>query len=263
MASPAPSAKAIRLRPIAPAAADRIVKALHYSGKVVQNSYIHLGVFLGERCGGVLQYGPCMDKRRMMPLVRGTQWDQFLELNRMALAEWLPRNSESRALAISLRLLRARYPRLKWVVTFADGTQCGDGTIYRAAGAVLTQIKKNSTIWRLPGGETVARLSMERASLNPLQRRYNERHGRRIGECATAFMRRIGAQPLPGVQFRYVFFVDPSWRARLAVPEIPFSRIDELGLRMARGQRARPSREAPADQAGEGGATPTRALQEL
>jgi hypothetical protein len=38
-------------------------------------------------------------------------------------------------------------------VSFADGTQCGDGTIYRASGFVLTGIKENDQIWQAPSGE--------------------------------------------------------------------------------------------------------------
>ena len=58
----------------------------------------------------------------------------------MAFTDVLPRNSESRALGIAMKLIRKHAPQIKWVVTFADGAQCGDGTIYRAAGFVLTSI---------------------------------------------------------------------------------------------------------------------------
>ena len=63
-----------------------------------------------------------------------TPWNGFLELNRLAFADWLPRNSESRAIGYALRWLRATYPWLQWIVSFADATQCGDGAIYRASG---------------------------------------------------------------------------------------------------------------------------------
>lgn len=35
---------------------------------------------------------------------------------------------------------------------------------------------------------------------------------------------------------RYVYFVDPKWRKRLTVPEIPFTKIDELGAGMYKGE---------------------------
>jgi hypothetical protein len=76
-------AKRLEVRPISASDANRIVKALHYSGKVVNNSQLHLGVFLDGKCGGAMQFGPSLDKRKIQPLVRGTLWNEFIELNRM------------------------------------------------------------------------------------------------------------------------------------------------------------------------------------
>ena len=148
------SAKDLIVKPISASDANRIVKSLHYSGKVVQNSQLHLGVFLNGRCGGAMQFGPSLDKRKIQGLVKGTLWNEFIELNRMAFADWLPRNSESRCIGYAMRWIRKTYPHIKWVVSFADGTQCGDGTIYRASGFVLTGIKENDQIWEAPSGET-------------------------------------------------------------------------------------------------------------
>lgn len=106
-----------------------------------------------------MQFGPSLDKSKIMGLVTGTGWNEFLELNRLAFSDALPRNSESRALGIAFRLIRKHYPHVQWIVSFADGAQCGDGTIYRASGFALTGIKKNNTIWEL-GGETFSRVSL-------------------------------------------------------------------------------------------------------
>jgi cellobiose-specific phosphotransferase system component IIB len=46
-----------------------------------------------------------------------------------------------------------------------------------------------------------------------------------------------GAVLLPGYQLRYIYFIDKTRRKALTVPEIPFSRIDELGAGMYRGER--------------------------
>lgn len=35
---------------------------------------------------------------------------------------------------------------------------------------------------------------------------------------------------------RYIYFIDKKCRERLTVPEIPFSRIDELGAGMYKGE---------------------------
>lgn len=154
------SAKEIIVKPISSQDAARIVKSCHYSGKVVQNSQLHFGVFMGGKCGGAMQFGPSLDKRKIQGLVEGTGWNNFIELNRMAFADWLPRNSESRAIAIAMRLIRKTYPHIEWVISFADGTQCGDGTIYRASSFSLTGIKENTQIWEAPCGQTFSRMSL-------------------------------------------------------------------------------------------------------
>ncbi|MBO7444194.1 MAG: hypothetical protein J6W16_03725 [Methanobrevibacter sp.] len=64
----------------------------------------------------------------------------------MAFDEDLPRNSESRCIAISIRLIKKSAPRIKRIISFADGTQCGDGTIYRASGFKLVGIATNSSL---------------------------------------------------------------------------------------------------------------------
>lgn len=43
-------AKDIEIKPISRQDADKIVKELHYSGKTVNNSQIHLGFFLDGKC---------------------------------------------------------------------------------------------------------------------------------------------------------------------------------------------------------------------
>jgi hypothetical protein len=134
------SAKEIQVKPIKRKAAEELVKLFHYSGTCAGNSQLHLGVFYRGKLEGVMQYGPPIDKRKVIPLVEGTGWNEFLELNRMAFSDALPRNSESRALAVSFKLIKKHYPHIKWILSFSDATQCGDGTIYRAAGFALTAI---------------------------------------------------------------------------------------------------------------------------
>src|SRR5574337_981117 len=116
-------AKDIRLEPIASKDANRFVKKHHYSGKVVNNSQLHIGVFFHGRLEGVMSFGPSLDKRKIVGLVEGTGWNEFLELNRLAFTDVLPRNSESRALSVAMRLIKKYAPQIKWVISFADGTQ--------------------------------------------------------------------------------------------------------------------------------------------
>lgn len=114
--------------------ANAIVMANHYSRKFYAASTVHLGVFIGRDLVGVLQYGFAMNPASADSVVAGTKPNEYLELNRMWLAEAAPRNSESRALAYSIRLIKRLKPAVKWIQSFAD-ERCGlFGTVYQAAG---------------------------------------------------------------------------------------------------------------------------------
>lgn len=224
------TAKDIVLRPISAQTANDFVRRVHYSGKVVNNSQIHMGVFLAGVLHGAMQFGPSLDKRKVQGLVTGTQWHEFIELNRMAFDDDLPRNSESRALSVAMRLLRKYAPQLKWVITFADGVQCGDGTIYRAAGFVLTGVREGEELLRLPSGEVCHRIALHT----------NSKIVAAMGGKMASLPRMaqfLNAEMMPGFMMRYIYFIDPSYRARLTVPELPYSEIERMGAAMYKGEK--------------------------
>ena len=99
-------AKEIELRIIPASIANPFVRKHHYSGKIVNNSKVHFGAFLDGKLHGVMSYGSSTDKSKMLGLVEGTGWNEFLELNRMAFDDYLPRNSESRCIAQSIRMIK-------------------------------------------------------------------------------------------------------------------------------------------------------------
>ena len=153
-------AKEITMKVIPSSIANPFIKAHHYSGKVVNNSKLHFGVFLDGQLHGVMSYGPSLDKSKIIGLVEGTGWNEFLELNRMAFDSVLPRNSESRAISMSIKLLKKYAPQVKWIISFADACSCGDGTIYRASNFVLTGIKENLNLAELPDGTRVHKMTL-------------------------------------------------------------------------------------------------------
>jgi hypothetical protein len=267
------SAKDIIVKPISSQDAARIVKACHYSGKVVQNSQLHFGVFLGDKCGGAMQFGPSLDKRKIQGLVSGTRWNSFIELNRMAFADWLPRFSESRAIAVAMRIIRNTYPQIEWVVSFADGTQCGDGTIYRASGFALTGIKENTQVWAAPDGPTHSRTALTdnhstgsklRAQATVSRTSLTKGgHNFHTGAASMKAYEAAGFKPLKGFQLRYIYFIKPEARARLTVPILPFSEITRRGAGMYLGKPRAGSdtMDTAGLQPAKGGSTPTPALQ--
>ena len=236
------SAKDIIVKPITAQAANALVKRVHYSGKVVNNSTLHFGAYLNDRLEGAMSFGSPMVKKNVLPLVKDTAWNGMLELNRMAFSEKLPRNSESRALSVAFRLIKKHYPHIEWVLSFSDGCQCGDGTIYRASGFVLTQIKENSQI------------------------RINPETGMPVQSMAAFHIGKTKDfkdwQKIRGYQLRYIYFLNESAKARLTVPIIPFSKIDEIGASMYKGESIkRDTKATTSDQLVGGGAIPTITLQ--
>lgn len=255
------SAKDIVVKPITAQAATKLVKAIHYSGKVAANSQLHFGVFLDGKLEGAMQFGPSLDKRKTQGLVEGTGWNGFLELNRMAFSDVLPRNSESRALGVAMRLIRKHYPHIEWIISFSDGTQCGDGTIYRASGFVLTGIKKNTSIWEAPDGSTATDLSLRLGLQNKAPKVINATtmtKGKAITQTGASSMRpfrEAGYRPKEGFQLRYVYFLNPDARQRLTVPILPFNKIDEMGAGMYRGQARAKQATTEVHSAGRRGST--------
>lgn len=214
------------------------IKKHHYSGKTAANTFVSFGCFIDNALHGAVQIGPSIDKRKSMGLVKGTKWNEFVELARMAFDEMLPRNSESRCISIILRMLKKNSPHLKWIVSYADGTQCGDGTIYRASGFKLVAVKKNAALWKLPGGEIVHELLFH--SSVSLHGEMAVKYGK-VGEYttwpSTRFLKHIGAERMPGFQLKYIYFLDRDSEKNLTVPVLPFSEIDKMGARMYLGVR--------------------------
>ena len=208
-------AKEIKVKVIPPKVANAFVKKHHYSGKVVPNSKLHFGAFLDGKLHGVLSYGPSINKKGTINLVEGTGWNEFIELNRMAFDDYLPKYSESRCIAISIRLIKKNAPHIKWVISFADGTQCGDGTIYRASGFKLVGIAENTALRVNPDtGEAMHVIQAHHLKMSSEFRKW---------------------KPFEGYQMKYVYLIDKT--CVLTKPEIPFSEIDARGAGMYKGEK--------------------------
>lgn len=232
-------AKEVIIKVIPSKIANEFVKKHHYSGKVVNNSCLHFGAFLDGKLHGVMSFGPSLDKSKIIRLVSGTKWNEFLELNRMAFDEYLPANSESRCISQAIKLIKKNAPHVKWIISFADGCSCGDGTIYRASNFILTDIRKNEGLWELPTGEVIHQLTIQSQPLQPRK----ELGGRTLFDITGGkyslkkWVEITGAKAKAGYQLRYIYFIDKSYRERLTVPEIPFSKIDEIGAGMYKGEK--------------------------
>lgn len=231
------SAKDISVKVIPSKIANRFIRENHYSGKIVSNSKLHFGCFLNGLLHGVMSLGSPLDKRKVLPLVANTKWHEMLELNRMAFDTHLPRNSESRCISVVIKLLKKNAPHIKWLLSFADATQCGDGVIYRASGFHLTGIVENKNLCRLPSGEAIHKMTLESSPTSPRPelggKSYYDITGGRYD--FKKYVSEVGGEILKGYQLRYIYLIDKS--CQITVPIIPYSKIDEIGAGMYKGEK--------------------------
>ena len=224
-------AKDIIVKVIPAKIANEFVKKHHYSGKSVI-SQLHFGAFLDGKLHGVMSYGTSTVKSNIIHLVENTDWNGFIELNRMAFDDYLPKNSESRCISISIKLIKKNAPHVKWIVSFSDACQCGDGSIYRASGFFLTGIKKNTSNIELPNGQVVNTISFTDGKSSWCKRIRSEGY-----TSKTKYLNdnQKGWKFIEGFQLRYIYLIDKT--CNLTVPVLPFSKIDELGAGMYKGEK--------------------------
>jgi hypothetical protein len=217
-------AKEIIVKVIPSKIANEFVKLNHYSGKVVPNSTLHFGCFLDGKLHGVMSYGNSMDKSKVKLAVKNTGWNEFIELNRMAFDDYLPKYSESRCIAISIKLIKKNAPHIKWIVSFADASQCGDGTIYRASGFKLIGLKKNNQIlnWN---GKIIAKKSLDHKNYPSVNGKYFSRHLIETGQ----------AKPIEGHQLKYIYLIDK--KCVIDKDILDFKEIDNQGAGMYKGEK--------------------------
>lgn len=226
-------AKDIIVKVIPASVATPFVKKTHYSGTVSNTSSLHFGCFLDGKMHGVMSFGSPMDKSKVIGLVIPSKWNEMLELNRMAFDDYLPKNSESRCLSIAFMLIKKNAPHIKWILSFSDAVQCGDGAIYRASGFVLTAIKESTQIIETPKGERVTRMTLTNVGDKKRARIMKECGITDNGKASIKSFIDAGCVNIPGYQNRYIYLIDKS--CKITVPLIPFSKIDELGAGMYKG----------------------------
>lgn len=187
--------------------ACEIIIERHYSRRIVQNSYIHLGVFIDGELVGVLQFGYALNPARADKVVADTKVGDYLELNRMWLDDKAPRNSESRALSFAFKFIRKACPTVAWVQSFAD-ERCGCwGVVYQAANFLYCG--HHWTSFYLLDGEVYHEL------LLTAHKKSGQRGAYLRDNIDRAERKRLR-------QFRYVIFLKQAWRDRLKLSPLPY-----------------------------------------
>jgi hypothetical protein len=187
--------------------ANDLIKKNHYSGKIYNGTYIHLGVYLMGKLVGVLQYGYAMNPASASSVVKDTAMNEYLELNRMWLADEAERNSESKAISYSIKYIRSKHRAIKWIQSFAD-ERCGCfGIVYQAANFCYYG-EHNSIFWELDGVVYHNSLMTRNPNLTKASKFLQENKDR-----ANKYTLR---------QFRYLYFLNKRCKSNCLLKEIDY-----------------------------------------
>lgn len=197
------------------ALARELVIKHHYSHRVVNNSYCHLGVFYKRNLAGVMQWGYALCPARAGKVVEGTKQGEYLELNRMWLADVCPRNTESRTISFAVKYIRRAMPSVAWLQSFADERCGGLGVVYQAASFLYV------------GSHLTEFFFLDCDTYHGMLLTAHRKSGQR-GERLRQDRER--AIPLRCRQFRYVRFLKQSWRKRLRLPVLPYPKRQGEGV---------------------------------
>jgi hypothetical protein len=187
--------------------ANEIIVANHYSKKFYNATYIHLGVFIGNELLGVLQFGYAMNPASCSSVVKDTELNQYLELNRMWLDDKAPRNSESMAISYAIRYIRSKYPKIKWIQSFADERCGGFGIVYQAANFDFYG-EHTATFWTIDNEIYHNSLMTRNPKLSKSAAFIQQNKDRATSEKLR--------------QFRYIYWIDAKWKSKVLLKQKPY-----------------------------------------
>lgn len=206
---------------------DIIIKN-HYSHKVCNDATtrIHLGVFMNSLIVGVLQYGYAMNPLSMDKIVSGTELNEYLELNRMWLDDIAPRNSESMAISYTIKYIKKRFPKIKWIQSFAD-ERCGKfGIVYQAANFKYFG-EHTSTFWIIENEifHNSILTNNNRGKKAELESKYD------LSKAEKMILR----------QFRYIYFIDKKYEKNVLLKQKQYEKHYKTEDARAENQGSRPN----------------------
>lgn len=193
--------------------ANKIIIENHYSEKVYNATYIHLGVFIENKLLGVLQYGYAMNPASCGSVVKGTEMNQYLELNRMWLDDMAKKNSESMAISYSIKYIKGKLKTIKWIQSFADERCGGLGIVYQAC-SFRYYGEHTSSFWELEN-------TMYHNTSMTVSKK-SERYKNNVGGCRYLQTNKEQATKHDLRQFRYIKFLDKSWVKKCNHKEQPY-----------------------------------------
>lgn len=172
---------------------DRICRDFHYAGRA-PTTVVGFGLYCDDILAGIISYAPPTTPNTAR--LCGDEFQTFvLELNRLFIFDWLPKNSESWFIGQTFKMLRKDYPEYPILVSYADEGQEHFGYIYQATNWFYTGVSEAMNVvgYRINGRDW-----------------HNRSLVAKIGTCSaeTVLQRWPNAIPIPGTpKHRYVYFL--------------------------------------------------------
>jgi len=187
--------------------ANKIIVENHYSKKFYNATYIHLGLFDKNGLIGILQYGYAMNPASQGSIVKDTVIDEYLELNRMWIKDNVGNYPESRAISYSIKYIKRKFPKIKWIQSFADERCGGFGIVYQACSFDFYG-EHSSVFWTLEN-EIYHNSLMTR---NP-----------KLSKSAAYLQsKKDEAEKSELRQFRYIKFLNQKWKKKCLLEQKPY-----------------------------------------
>ncbi|MEX1427402.1 hypothetical protein [Enterococcus sp. GC40] len=191
-------------------AKEMIVKN-HYSHKWnTPFGQVNIGVFKEERLLGVAVFGFMMNPNSYKSIANIDK-NEIIELNRLWIDDELGHNAETIMLGACWKILRADYPHIKLVQSFADG-RLGCGTIYKAANFKYYGYHKTLFFHNEADGTALHKVPLENTS------------------SATGFLQRNkdyldgNLKPFRVKTYRYIY---PLQKCEIYLKEQPYPEYDK------------------------------------
>lgn len=111
---------------------EPLITKHHYSHTMPRNSKYHFLVYYRDKLEGALCLG-----YGIRPKIK-TSWGdikegEMLEFDRMWLSDVPPKTSESKVIGMMVKLLRKLDRKIRYLLSYSDGTVGNTGTIYKAS----------------------------------------------------------------------------------------------------------------------------------
>jgi hypothetical protein len=130
-----------------------VLRDAHYIGTPGATS-VALGMYVDDVIAGVITFGTI--PRNNASAICGHEWaPRVMELTRLALYHWAPKNSESWFIGASLHTLRSLRPDIRILVSYADESVGHVGTIYQATNWIYTGASTNDYVYVTNDGEVL------------------------------------------------------------------------------------------------------------